>query len=99
MLRASVAMNPPISEPATPSAIVQRKPIGCLPGRIRRARRPTNRPQMIQEMIPWGWRMPAPAGIYSHSIVLGGFDEMSSATLFTCGISLMMRLETVSKSS
>ena len=30
---------------------------------------------------------------YSHSIVLGGLLEMSSATRFTPGISLMMRLE------
>ena len=36
---------------------------------------------------------------YSHSIVLGGFDEMSSATRFTWGISLMMRLETFSSRS
>jgi hypothetical protein len=36
---------------------------------------------------------------YSHSIVLGGFDEMSSATRFTAGISLMIRLEIVSRRS
>jgi hypothetical protein len=36
---------------------------------------------------------------YSHSIVLGGFDEMSSATRFTVGISLMIRLEIVSSKS
>jgi hypothetical protein len=30
---------------------------------------------------------------YSHSMVLGGLLEMSSATRFTPGISLMMRLE------
>src|SRR5204862_8112287 len=35
-------------------------------------------------------------GRYSHSIVEGGFDEMSSATRFTPGISLMIRLEIVS---
>ena len=36
---------------------------------------------------------------HSHSIVLGGFEEMSSATRFTCGISLMIRLETFSSRS
>jgi hypothetical protein len=36
---------------------------------------------------------------YSHSIVDGGFDEMSSATRFTPGISLMIRLEIVSSRS
>ena len=36
---------------------------------------------------------------YSHSIVDGGLDEMSSATRFTAGISLMIRLEIVSKRS
>ena len=41
----------------------------------------------------------APRCGYSHSIVLGGFDEMSSATRFTCGISLMIRLETFSRRS
>jgi hypothetical protein len=46
---------------------------------------------------------PAPAvgrdDLYSHSMVLGGFDEMSSATRFTAGISLMIRLEIVSSRS
>jgi hypothetical protein len=36
---------------------------------------------------------------YSHSMVDGGLDEMSSATRFTAGISLMIRLEIVSKRS
>ena len=36
---------------------------------------------------------------YSHSIVAGGFDEMSSATRFTPGTSLMMRFEIRSRSS
>ena len=36
---------------------------------------------------------------YSHSIVAGGFDEMSSATRFTPGISLMIRLEMTSSRS
>jgi hypothetical protein len=36
---------------------------------------------------------------YSHSIVDGGFDEMSSVTRFTPGISLMIRLEIVSSRS
>jgi len=36
---------------------------------------------------------------YSHSIVEGGFDETSSATRFTPGISLMIRLEIVSSRS
>jgi len=36
---------------------------------------------------------------YSHSIVDGGFDEMSRATRFTAGISLMIRLEIVSSRS
>src|SRR6185437_30153 len=36
---------------------------------------------------------------YSHSIVDGGFDEMSSATRLTAGISFMIRLEIVSRSS
>jgi hypothetical protein len=39
------------------------------------------------------------AGRHSHSIVAGGFDEMSSATRFTPGISLMMRDEIVSSRS
>ena len=43
--------------------------------------------------------MPGPRRSYSHSIVLGGFDEMSSATRFTAGISLMIRLEIVSSRS
>jgi hypothetical protein len=33
---------------------------------------------------------------YSHSIVDGGFEEMSRATRLTAGISLMIRLEIVS---
>jgi hypothetical protein len=36
---------------------------------------------------------------YSHSIVEGGLDEMSRATRFTAGISLMIRLEIVSRRS
>jgi hypothetical protein len=40
-----------------------------------------------------------PMEVYSHSMVLGGLDEMSSATRFTPSTSLMMRLETVSRSS
>src|ERR671938_624870 len=36
---------------------------------------------------------------HSHSIVEGGFDEMSRATRFTPGISLMIRLEIVSSRS
>ena len=36
---------------------------------------------------------------YSHSIVAGGFDDRSSATRFTPGISLMIRLEIVSSRS
>ena len=36
---------------------------------------------------------------YSHSMVDGGFDEMSSATRLMPGISLMMRLEIVSSRS
>jgi predicted nuclease of restriction endonuclease-like (RecB) superfamily len=36
---------------------------------------------------------------YSHSIVLGGFEDISSATRLTPGTSLMMRLETVSSRS
>ena len=39
------------------------------------------------------------AAPYSHSIVEGGFDEMSSATRFTPGSSLMIRLEIVSRRS
>ena len=42
---------------------------------------------------------PAEGGPYSHSMVAGGFDEMSSTTRFTSGISLMMREETVSSRS
>src|SRR6266542_2394772 len=51
----------------------------------------------------WGWLLGAGRLLrrrrYSHSIVLGGFEEMSRATRFTCGISLMIRPETVSSSS
>ena len=36
---------------------------------------------------------------YSHSIVAGGFDEMSSATRFTPGTSLMIRFEIRSRRS
>ena len=36
---------------------------------------------------------------YSHSIVPGGFEVRSRATRFTPGISLMIRLETVSSKS
>src|SRR5919197_2115145 len=42
---------------------------------------------------------PTAQSAHSHSIVEGGFDEMSSATRFTAGISLMMRLEIVSSRS
>ena len=37
--------------------------------------------------------------VYSHSIVAGGFELMSSATRLTPGISLMIRLEIVSSRS
>lgn len=37
--------------------------------------------------------------VYSHSIVAGGLLEMSSATLFTPGTSLMIRLEARSSRS
>ena len=40
-----------------------------------------------------------PGRAYSHSIVAGGFDVRSSATRFTAGISLMIRLEIVSSRS
>ena len=36
---------------------------------------------------------------YSHSIVAGGFELMSSATRLTCGTSLMIRFETRSSRS
>ena len=36
---------------------------------------------------------------YSHSIVAGGFEERSSATRFTAGISFTIRLEIVSSTS
>ena len=36
---------------------------------------------------------------YSHSMVAGGFEERSSATRFTPGTSLTIRLEIVSRSS
>ncbi len=36
---------------------------------------------------------------YSHSMVAGGFEEMSRATRFTSVISLMIRLETRSSRS
>jgi hypothetical protein len=36
---------------------------------------------------------------HSHSIVEGGFDEMSRATRLTAGISLMIRLEIASSRS
>jgi len=42
---------------------------------------------------------PAVSRRYSHSIVAGGFELRSSATRFTPGISLMIRLEIVSSSS
>ena len=37
--------------------------------------------------------------IHSHSMVAGGFEEMSSATRFTPGISLMIRFEIRSSTS
>ncbi len=40
-----------------------------------------------------------PAARYSHSIVPGGFDEMSSATRFTPATSFTIRLEIVSSRS
>jgi hypothetical protein len=40
-----------------------------------------------------------PPCFYSHSIVAGGFDEMSRTTRLTPGISLMIRLEIVSSRS
>jgi hypothetical protein len=46
-----------------------------------------------------GLALPAHPGDHSHSIVDGGFDEMSSATRLTAGISLMIRLEIVSSRS
>ena len=42
---------------------------------------------------------PGGRGGYSHSIVPGGFDEMSSATRFTPGTSLMIREEMTSRRS
>ena len=36
---------------------------------------------------------------HSHSMVAGGFEEMSSATRLTSAISLMIRLETFSSRS
>ena len=39
------------------------------------------------------------ASAYSHSIVAGGFEEMSRATRFTPGISLMIRPEIASRTS
>ena len=48
----------------------------------------------------WELRLAArTAARHSHSIVLGGLDEMSSATRFTWGISLMIRLDTFSSNS
>ena len=38
-------------------------------------------------------------GSYSHSIVPGGFDVMSSVTRFTCAISLIIREATFSSRS
>ena len=60
--------------------------------------------------LPPAWPVPPPANCpataigpvdlgYSHSMVLGGFDEMSRATRLTAGISLMTRLEIVSSRS
>jgi hypothetical protein len=43
-------------------------------------------------------RPPLPDG-YSHSMVAGGFDERSSATRFTAGISFVIRLEITSSRS
>src|SRR5213078_2702319 len=42
---------------------------------------------------------PLPGGCYSHSIVEGGFDVMSSTTRFTAGTSLTIRDEIVSSRS
>jgi len=42
---------------------------------------------------------PAANPFYSHSIVAGGFEEMSRAQRLTPRISLMMRLETRSRRS
>ena len=44
-------------------------------------------------------RLPGPLAGYSHSIVDGGFDVMSSTTLFTAGTSLTIRDEIVSSRS
>ena len=44
-------------------------------------------------------RLRRPLAGYSHSIVAGGFELMSSATRLTPGISLMIRLEIVSSRS
>ena len=47
----------------------------------------------------WGVGLDSHLRPYSHSIVDGGFDEMSSATRLTAEISLMIRLEIVSSRS
>jgi hypothetical protein len=55
----------------------------------RRARSPRRAPPVAARAL----------AVHSHSMVAGGFDEMSRATRFTPGISLMIRPEITSRTS
>ncbi len=53
----------------------------------------------LQERVRSIHRQGRPAASYSHSIVAGGFEEMSRATRLTPGTSLMIRFDTRSSRS
>ena len=68
------------------------KPVGALPPCWPRRTLVLIRPRPVCPFAEAG-RQARPD--HSHSMVAGGFEEISSATRFTCGTSLMMRLEIV----
>ena len=74
------------------------RPLSCASGRrVPRKNlsdRPAPRDRPADQAYALGRRNP-----YSHSIVPGGFDVMSSVTRFTCAISLIMREATRSSRS
>ena len=82
----SVATRPPMIEPATPKTIVSAIPSSLAAGQEQAGEDAYEQP-------------PDDPADYSHSIVPGGFDVMSSVTRFTCGISLIIREATFSSRS
>jgi acylphosphatase len=83
------AVSPVQTCPAVPRLGVRAQDVSCRPNALQPQNNvPGTRP--VYGQVPSG---------YSHSIVAGGFELRSSATRFTPGISLMIRLEIVSRRS